>query len=164
AEKTAELGKKQAELQFDTKDTANLLKPLVPEAAKKVETAEQAMKTAKDALNRNEPKHAEQPQEKAVDQLREVRKQLDDMIAAAEKQQNDPLAARMKTAEDLEKVIKDQTETRDQTRKIADDKQNVKTPELAGKQKELANRTEALKNAPLPNKDKVTPALDTAKE
>src|SRR5437588_712981 len=34
AEKTAELGKKQAELQFDTKDTADLVKPHAADAAK----------------------------------------------------------------------------------------------------------------------------------
>ncbi len=164
AEKAAELGKKQAELQFNAKDTADVLKPVAPKASKTLDGAEQAMKNAKDALAKNDTKTAESPQKKAVAELRDVKKQLDDMIAKAEKEKNDPLAALKKAAEELNKVIKDQTDTRDQTKQTAQDKQNVKTPELAAKQKDLAARTEDLKNTPLPNKDKVAPALDQAKE
>ena len=42
AEKSIELAKKQAELEFDAKATANLLKPVEKDTAKKVEAAEQA--------------------------------------------------------------------------------------------------------------------------
>ena len=40
--------KKQADLAFDTKDIANLLKPVAKDAAKKVENAEKSMKSAKE--------------------------------------------------------------------------------------------------------------------
>jgi hypothetical protein len=163
-EKNSELSQKQAEVEFDTKDTADLLKPLAKETAEKVSKAEQAMKESKEALAKNDAKKAETPQEKASKELKEARQDLDKMIAAAEKEKTDPLAALQKAAEDLDKVIKDQTETRDQTKQTAMEKQERKLPELAKKQKELAQRTEMLKETPLPTKEKAEAALDKANQ
>src|SRR5262249_17423266 len=50
SEKNAKLADKQAKIAFDTNDTANLLKPFVPDAAKTVENAEKAMAAAKSDL------------------------------------------------------------------------------------------------------------------
>ena len=69
AEKNAKLGKKQAKIAFDTQDTANLLKPVAKDAAKKLDKAEKAMKDAKEDLVKNEPKKAAEPQAKATDKL-----------------------------------------------------------------------------------------------
>ncbi|MCI0378871.1 MAG: DUF4175 family protein [Gemmataceae bacterium] len=162
AEKTAELGKQQTRLQYDTKDTSNLLKPAAKDLAQKLEGAEKAMDAAKDALAKNLPKQATEPQQKAVNTLQDVRKELDKLIAAAEKEKTDPLAAMKKAIDDLEKLLKDQTTTRDETKETMADKQNAKLAELAREQKDLALRAEMLKETPLPSKDKTEPALDKA--
>src|SRR5262249_32666869 len=99
AEKNLELAKKQSRGEVDTKDTANFLKPLAKDAAQTLEKAEQAMKESKDALAKNNAKKAEMPQEKASHELKEARKEIDKLIAAAEKEKNDPLAALKKAAE-----------------------------------------------------------------
>ncbi len=129
AEKAAELGKKQAQIEFDAQDTANLLKPIAKEAADKVQSAEKAMEKAKEGLLKNEPKKALEPQAKATENLKEARKKLDNLI-------------------------KEQVATREQTKETEGDKQNLKLPELANKQKELAKQTDQLKNTPLPDNDK----------
>jgi len=150
AEKILELSKEQARVQYDTKDTADLVKPHVADLAKKIEKAEKTMKDARAALAKNQPKEAADPQDKAAQTLEEVRKDLDKLIAATEKAKDDPLAALQKAADDLAKVIADQTDTRDKTQKNVGDKEKKKVADLAKNQKELANRTEQLKDAPLP--------------
>src|SRR5207248_1735726 len=85
------------------------------------EKDKEARKNAKDARAKHETKAAEPPQNKASAELRDVKKQLDDMIAKAEKEKNDPLAALKKAAEELNKVIKDQTDTRNETKEVAKD-------------------------------------------
>lgn len=161
-EKSQALGKEQARLEYDTKDTADLVKPHVQELAKKLDKAEEAMKDARDALIKNQPKEATAPQDKAATTLKEVRKELDTLIAAAEKQKDDPLTALKKAADDVEKLLKEQTDTRDKTKDTVGEKQNLKVPELAKSQKDLANRTEQLKDTPLPTKDDAKNALDKA--
>ncbi len=135
-EKSQQLGKQQARLEYDTKDTANLVKPHVEDLAKKIEKAEQAMKDAREALVKNQPKEATEPQDKAATTLKEVRNELDKLIADAEKIKTDPLAALKKAADDVEKLVKDQTETRDKTKDTVGEKQNLKVPELAKTQKD----------------------------
>ncbi|MBI3410460.1 MAG: DUF4175 family protein [Planctomycetes bacterium] len=162
AEKNAELSKQQARLEHDTRGTENILKPHVKDLADKLVKAERAMQDAKDALNKNAPKNAAEPQDKAKQTLEDVRKEVDKMIAQAEKAKNDPLAALKKAAEDVDKLLKDQTQTRDQTKDTAEKKDPAKLPELTKDQKNLAERTEGLKDTPLPGKEKVAEALDKA--
>src|SRR4029453_15745508 len=121
-----------------TKDTENLLKPVAKELANKLEGAEKEMKDAKEALAKNQPKEATQPQEKATKTLQDVRKDVDKMIAEAQKDKADPLAALKKAADEVEKLLQEQKDTRDTTKDTVGDKQNLKLPELANKQKDLA--------------------------
>src|SRR5206468_3426758 len=114
--------------------------------AEKLDSAEKAMKEAKEALAKNDAKKSQAPQEKASQELKQARQDLDRMIAAAEKEKTDPLAALQKAAEQLDKIIKEQTDTRDQTQESAQRKQDNKLPELSGKQKDLAQQTKALKD------------------
>src|SRR5262249_16380195 len=125
----------------------------------KLQSAEHAMKDATEALAKNKAKQAETPQEKASEELKEARKELDRLIAAAEKEKNDPLAALQKAAEQLDKIIKEQTDTRDQTKQPAKDK---KVAKLADKQKDLAQQTQLPKDTPLPSKEKTDAALEQA--
>jgi hypothetical protein len=162
AQKALDLGKQQARLEHDNKDTRDLLKPHEPKLANQVEKAGEAMKESKTALAKNTPAKALPPQEKAVEQLREIRKELDRQIAAAEKKKTDPLAALKDTADTVDKLLKEQTETRDQTKAAATEKQNLKLPALVGKQQDLAKRTEGLKEKSLPNRPETQPALGKA--
>jgi len=162
AQKAADLSAQQARLQFETQETEALAKPIAKDIADKIQTAEKAMETAKTALEKKTPAKAVIPQEKAVDSLREAKIEVEKMLAAAEKQKNDPLAALQKAAETVEKLLKDQTATRNQTKDAAKDEHNLKLPTLANKQTELAKRTEDLNEAALPNKEKTQAALDKA--
>jgi hypothetical protein len=162
ARKAAELGQKQALLEFDAHDTQKLLMPHAEEAARKVEQAEAAMKDAKTALAKNAPETAVMPQDKAVEVLKQARTDVNRMIAEAEKQQHDPLAALKKAADTVDQLLKEQTTTRDETKDAARDKQNLKLPALAGKQKDLAKRTTDLQQTPAPTKEKTEPTLDKA--
>jgi hypothetical protein len=165
AEKNAKLAEKQTQIAFDTKDTANILKPLAPDAAKALDAADKEMKATKENLLKNDAKKAAEPQAKAADNLKDAKAQIDRLIAAEEKAKSDPLAAVQKALENIDKIIQDQTKTRDDTKDTVADKQNLKLPELADAQKELAKKTDEVKNTPLPNKDKVEKALnDAAKE
>jgi Domain of unknown function (DUF4175) len=164
AEKSNDLSKQQAKLEYETKDTANLVKPVAKDAAEKLEAAEKAMQKAKDALAKAEPRQAPIPQEKATQDLKQARQEIDKLIDKLDKQKNDPIAALKNAAEKLDKIIKEQTDTRDKTKQTADAKQNQKTPQLAEKQKELAKETNQLKEQPLPAKDKVEPALAKAEK
>jgi hypothetical protein len=162
ADKNADLAKKQAKNAFDTKDTENLLKPFAKDAAENLAKAEAAMKDVKDNLLKNDVNKAAEPQAKATAQLKAAKADIEKMIAAAEKEKTDPLAALKKAIENLDNVIKEQVKTRDETKETVGDKQNLKLPELADKQKDLVNKTDDVKNAPLPNKEKVEAALDKA--
>jgi hypothetical protein len=163
-DKNVKLAEKQAQIAFATKDTANQLKPLAPEAVKALESAETSMKNAKENLLKNEPAKAADPQAKATDKLKNAKAEIDKMIAAAEKAKVDPLAALKNTIEKLDNIIKEQTKTRADTKETVGEKQNLKVPELANTQKELAKKTDAVKNTPLPNPEKVEAALNKATE
>ena len=106
--KNRDLVKEQTRLEYDAKDTANVIKPHVEELAKELNKAENAMKDAREALALDQPKDAAQPQDKAAKTLDEIRKDLDQRITEAMKLQNDPLAALKKAADDLEKLTADQ--------------------------------------------------------
>ncbi|MBI1830566.1 MAG: DUF4175 family protein [Planctomycetes bacterium] len=164
ADKNAKLADKQAQIAFDTKDTANLVKPFADQAAKNLEAAEKEMKAAKENLIKSETKKAADPQAKATDELKLAKAELDKMIAAAEKAKVDPLAAVKSAIEKLDNIIQEQTKNRDETKATVGAKQNLKLPDLADQQKQLAKKTDDVKNTPLPNKAKVENALDKATE
>jgi hypothetical protein len=164
SDRNAKLAQQQAQIAFDTKDTANLIKPLAPEAAKNLDAAEKAMKDVKENLIKNQPKKAADPQAKATQNLKAAKAEIGKMIAAADKAKTDPLAALKNTMEKLDDIISEQTKNRDDTKETVGEKQNLKLPELANSQKEIAKKTDEVKNTPLPNKEKVENALTKATE
>jgi hypothetical protein len=159
AEKLRQLAKDEAQLQFDTKETATLLKPVAQDAVANLEKAQEAMKKAKDALARSDAKEAVAPEEKAKADLVAARKDLDKLLDKLEKEKTDPLTALEKTAEKLDQLIKEQKATREMTEKVAREKANTKAAQATQKQKELAKETAELKNEPLPSRDKIEPAI-----
>src|SRR5262249_41580285 len=68
---------KQARLEHMTRDTRNLLKPHAQDVANKITPAENRMAEAQQALRKNDPKEAVDPQAKAAETLKDVRKDLD---------------------------------------------------------------------------------------
>lgn len=162
AEKAGDLSDKQAALEQDARDTRNLLKPHADELAKKIVPAQAAMKEAEKALRNAELARAAEPQEKAADTLRDVRKDLDKLIAAAEKERSDPLTALKSAAETVDKLIKDQKDTRDQTKQAGDARKTQELSKLADKQGDLARRTDDLKQQSLPPRAETQKALDKA--
>src|SRR5207244_865280 len=85
-----------------------------------------------------------------------------EMIAKAEKQQNDPLAALKNAAEQVERLIKEQKETKADTQKADAAKQADQLPQIGEIQKDLARQTNEVKNQPMPANEDVKKALDNA--
>lgn len=150
AEKTQELGKEQARVEYETKDVSGLLKPHVADIAGQLEQARVAMHDSRQELTKSQPLQAIRAQEQATKNLQAARANLDKLLAAAEKKANDPLAALRQAAAKLDDLIKDQTATRAQTKETKD---AARLPALAKSQKELAQRAKDLKDTPLPASD-----------
>src|SRR5262249_48097275 len=161
-DKARELSDQQARLALDTRETGNLLRPFAPDAADQVDTARTPMKSAEDALRKNAPDQAVEPQGRALDGLKEARAKVAELIAKAQDMKNDPLAALKDAADTVEKLLQEQVATRDQTKEAGDARQADKLPEIAPKQKDLAGRTDAVKDAPLPLKKDAADALNNA--
>lgn len=158
----AETANRQAAVELDTRDAKNLLKPHANELAEKLTPAEKAMQEAQQALKDNNPSKAAKPQAKASEKLDEVRKQLDQMIADAEKKLGDPLAALQDAKETIDKLIQEQQSARQDTLNAEAGKQKDRLNEIAPKQQDLAQRTEDLKHQPMPSKPETQEALDRA--
>src|SRR5204863_3734550 len=91
-----------------------------------------------------------------------ARDKIADMIAKAENKKTDPLAALKNAVDQLDKLLKEQIETRDQTKDAGDAKQPDRLPEIAPQQKDLAQRTDTLKDSALPLNKKSNDSLDKA--
>jgi hypothetical protein len=157
-----ENSEQQARLALDTRETKALLKPFAKDAADKLDAAQPAMKSAEDSLRKNNPAEAQKPQDNAVDALKDARAKVADLIAKAENKKTDPLAALKDAKDQVDKILKDQIKTRDTTKDVGDAKQTEQLPKIAPEQKDLANRTDAVKDAPLPLKSETQEALDKA--
>lgn len=162
--KQAEAANRQAAVELDTRDAKNLLKPHAKDLAEKLTPAEKAMQEAQQALKENSPTKASKPQGKAAEALNDVRKQLDQMIADAEKKIGDPLAALQDAKETIDKLIQEQQTARQDTVNAEANKQKEKLPEVAAKERDLAQRTDDLKHQPMPSKPETQEALDKASD
>jgi hypothetical protein len=159
-----EMTEKQIRLENEAEDTRDLLQPHAKEAADKIAPAEQAMRDAEKGLRQQEMARAAESQEKATAALKEARKEVDRLLAAAaaEKKEQDPLAALKKAADTVEKVLQDQKDTRARTQDAARPQQQYQLPLLAPKQQELTKRAEGLKDEPAAAKPETQAALDKA--
>jgi len=157
-----EMSDQQARLALETRDTSNLLKPFAIDVADEIDAARRPMKWAEDALRERTPNNAVRPQDEAIGVLKDARAKVADLIAKAEDKKKDPLAALKDATETIDKLLKEQIATRDQTKDAGDAKQLDKLPQIAPQQKELADRTEALNGKPMPTKNDAKQALDKA--
>jgi len=160
-QKVQELGKQQARLGLDTSKTRGLLDKHAQSAAAEMAKAERAMDNAKEMLDRADTAKAADAQQQASDALKNTLKDLDEKIAQLKKDENNPLANLERANEKLAEIIKDQQDIHAKTKESAE-KPSFKNANLADKQADLAERTNALQNQPLPSQPKTQEALDKA--
>ncbi|MGH7222953.1 MAG: DUF4175 family protein, partial [Gemmataceae bacterium] len=161
------LSSRQATLEFDMRDARALLHPHVKELAGKLTPIEKVMREAQGALRDQGTRRpgidkALAPQEIALVKLREVKEELDRLIAEAEKAQADPLANLKDTLAKVEQIIKEQKDVRDKTDEAGKTQQTQRLPYLEPKQTDLAKRTEEITQQPSAAKPETKEALDKA--
>ena len=144
AQQLQELGDRQTRLEQEARDTRNLLRPHAQDVASRLQPAERAMQQAQEALRENQPSRATRPQDQALDALRDARNQLDRLIAEAERQQRDPLAALERAQQRIDQLLQQQREAQQQTVQAEAGKQPARLPEIAPRQQNLAEQTDAL--------------------
>ena len=157
-----ELANEQTKAEFATRDARMAAKDVAPEAAKLLEPAETKQWKAEDNLREGKIDEAKEPEEKALNDLKAAKDELDRQIAAAELAKTDPLAAVKQAAEKIEQLIKDQKNTNEKTEKA--EKNAEKLPEAKTAQKDVAKGTDEVRNTPLPPNTDTKAALDKAAE
>src|SRR4249919_2324796 len=131
-----------------------------PEAAELLKPAESNQWKSEDALRQGKAEDAKPPQEKALDDLKAAKDELDRQIAAAELAKVDPLAAVKQAAERVEQLIKDQKDANAKTEKA--EKNPVRLPDAKAAQKDVTKGTDEVRNMPLPPNNDAKAALDKA--
>ncbi len=162
AARANELANQQAKAEFATRDARRATERAAPEIAEKLKPAETQQWKAEDALRAKDIAAAREPQERALEALQQAKDELDRQIAAAELAKNDPLAATKQAIEQLDRIIKDQKDANARTEKAAERPDRL--PDAANAQKDVARKTDELRNTPLPPNNQAQQALDKALE
>src|SRR5262249_27059158 len=113
ATKKVELPTQQGRLQHETRDVSNLLKQQGNDLADRLTLAQNAMDLARTDLQSAKFDRAAESQKAATETLEKVRDDLDKQIAAAEKDKSDPLAALKNLSEQVDRLIADQKDAKD---------------------------------------------------
>ena len=155
------LADRQAKVEFDARDARKAVEQVAKDVAAKITPAESEMRRAEDELRRNQDREsAAEAEQKATDRLKDAKDELDKLIAQAEKERTDALAATKKALEEVNKLIQDQKAAQEQTKKNADKPDALKP--AADKQKDVAKAANEVKDLPLPDKPEVKDALKKA--
>ncbi len=157
-----ELGNRQARIEFDARDARVLLKPRASAVADRIVPAEAAMRESQEALREQAMAPAAEAQNRAIDILRQVLKELEGLIAEAQKSKEDPLGALQAAIDTLDQIIQEQKEARQKTEEAEAKKEPEKLPQLVAKQDELQERTKELKQDPSTDRPAAQQALDKA--
>jgi hypothetical protein len=155
-----ELAHQQTKAEFATRDARKAAEKAAPEVADQLKPAENNQWKAEDRLRNSEFEAAQMPQGKAAETLREAKEELDRLIANAELAKKDPLAAVKNAAEEIEKLIRQQKDAGEKTEKAEDNPRHL--PDAKAAQKDVANKTDEVRNTPLPPNPDVKKALDKA--
>ena len=131
-----------------------------PEAADLLRPAESNQWKSEDALRQGKTDDAKEPQEKALEDLKAAKAEIDRQIAAAELAKVDPLAAVKQAAERVEQLIKDQKDANARTEKA--EKNPARLPDAKAVQKDVKKGTDEVRNMPLPPNTDAKSALDRA--
>src|SRR5262249_45822171 len=110
-----DLANQQTKAEFATRDARRAAQDVAPEVADMLKPAETNQWKAEDKLRAKEFEAAKDPQERALDALKNAKDELDRQIAAAELAKNDPLAATKQAIERLDQIIKEQKDTNAKT-------------------------------------------------
>jgi hypothetical protein len=161
------LSSREASLEFDARTMRALLQPHVKELAGKFDPVEKVMRAAQGMLRAQGVRQPVDdkvltPQESALAKLREIKTELDRLIADAEKAQADPLTNLKDTLAQVEQIIKEQKDVRDKADEAGKTQQTQRLPYLEPKQEDLAKRTEELERQPSAAKPEAKKALDNA--
>ncbi|MCS6865759.1 MAG: hypothetical protein RMJ56_14775 [Gemmataceae bacterium] len=162
AARANDLANQQAKAEFATRDARRATERVAPEIAEKLKPAETQQWKAEDALRAKNIAAAREPQERALEALQQAKDELDRQIAAAELAKNDPLAATKQAIEQLDRIIKDQKDTNARTEKALERPDRL--PDAANAQKDVARKTDELRNTPLPPNTQAQQALQKALE
>lgn len=155
-----DLANQQTKAEFAARDAHKAAFEASPEAAEKLRDAERKEWDAEEKLRNRDINGAKEPQEKALEALKEAKDELDRQIAAAELAKTDPLAATKQAIEQIENIIKEQKDANAKTEKAATKPE--RTPEAANAQKDVTKKTDDLRNTPLPPNTEAKKALDKA--
>ena len=131
-----ELAAQQTKAEFATRDARKAAERAAPEVADLLKPAENKQWKSEDALRQGKLDDAKEAQEKAIDDLKTAKAELDRQIAAAELAKVDPLAAVKQAAERVEQLIKDQKDTNKKTERA--EKNPDKLPDAKAAQKDVA--------------------------
>ncbi|MCI0705524.1 MAG: hypothetical protein L0241_31070, partial [Planctomycetia bacterium] len=157
-----ELANQQTKAAFLTSDARKTLHQVAPEVADLLKPAETNQWKSEDELRDKDLPGAMNPQEKALEQLKNAKDELDRLIAAAELAKSDPLAATKQAIEQLDQIIKEQKDANAKTEKAVTDPNSI--PKATTAQKDVTKKTEDLRNTPLPPNTEAKKALDKAFE
>jgi hypothetical protein len=162
ARQSQEVSAKQGRLEHEVRGTRRILLPLAKPLSERLPQVERWMRDARREMLDLAPDRAMPSQRQALEELRRLRSELDCLIAEAEKQRTDPLAALKNVAETIDQLIKEQKETKAQTVGAENARQPDKLSELSPVQQKMAERTDAVKLEPMPSREETQKALDKA--
>ena len=155
-----ELANEQTKAEFATRDARRAAEQAAPEVADMLKPAENNQWKAEDNLRAGKSVEAKKPQDKALDELKAAKQELDRQIAAAELAKQDPLAAVKQASERIDQLIKDQKDANAKTQKA--ETNPAKLPDAKAAQKDVSKATDEVRNAPLPPNADAKTALDKA--
>jgi hypothetical protein len=159
-----ELGDRQGRLEHAARNAGAVLPPQDQDLSQRLTPAEQAMRHAEDTLRQNHPARAAQPQTQAAQALQKVQKDLEQRIAAAEKEWGDPLAAAQHALEQVNRLVQEQKDLRDKAAEATAANKLKRLLAMTGKQQDLAQRTAQLSQEPSPVRSEAQAALVRAAE
>jgi hypothetical protein len=157
-----ELAAQQTKAEFATREARKTAERAAPEVADLLKPAENKQWDSEDALRQGKMDNAKDAQEKAIDDLKSAKAELDRQIAAAELAKADPLAAVKQAAERVDQLIQDQKDANKKTDRA--EKSLDKLPDAQAAQKDVARDTDDVRAMPLPPNNQAKDALNRAAE
>ena len=157
-----ELAAQQTKAEFATREARKTAERAAPEIADLLKPAENKQWDSEDALRQGKIDNAKEAQEKAIDDLKTAKAEIDRQIAAAELAKVDPLAAVKQAAERVDQLIQDQKDTNNKTDRA--EKNPEKLTDAKAAQKDVARETDDVRAMPLPPNKEAKNALDRAAE
>jgi hypothetical protein len=155
---------RQAEVMVQTKDVKELLTDIGKPAADTLQQSLGYMQEAKDHLREHRSSKARTPQTEAIGKLTRAQQQLEELVAAEEKLQRDPLEGIKRAIDQLDKIIADQQQLKNRTQEATVTKKLEQLKPMATRQQYLAEKTESVVAKPLAAKNETKNLIQQAAE